>query len=383
MKNLKVVIAVDSFKGSATSKEVAASIEKGILNYSKNITVKKVSIADGGEGTIDAIVDILKGNYEFVSVTGPFGEKVESKIGIIKDNVAVLEMAESSGLNLIDVGDLNPYKTTTYGVGEVLKYVLDRGIREIYIGIGGSATNDGGAGMLSALGVKFFDEHNKEIGTTPEQLKKVKRIDISSLDKRILEAEINILSDVDNPLCGINGASYIYGPQKGASKTDIIELDDIMKNYGRIIDNITGNEYSIQPGSGAAGGLGFALLSVCKGKFAKGIEKVMELIEFDSIVKDSDLVITGEGRLDNQSVNGKAPIGIAKAAKKYNIPVVAVVGSSTIDLSEIYNHGIDLVMDIINEPMNLDRAIKEVHTLLEFTGEKVIRAFSLGNIKKQ
>lgn len=382
MKNLKVVVAVDSFKGSATSQEVATSIEKGILKYSKNITVKKVPIADGGEGTIDAIVDSLKGKYEFITVTGPFDEKVKSKIGIIKDNTAVLEMAESSGLNLISKDKLNPYKATTYGVGEMLKYVLNKGVREIYIGIGGSATNDGGAGMLSALGVKFYDGNNREIGAAPEQLKNIKRIDISGLDKRILEADINILSDVSNPLCGTNGASYIYGPQKGANKIDVVELDNILRNYGELIDNITGTEYSLQSGSGAAGGLGFALLSICKGKFAKGIEKIMELIEFDSIVKDSDLVITGEGRLDNQSINGKAPIGVAKAAKKYNIPVVAVVGSSTIDLSEIYNHGIDLVLDIINEPMELDKAIREVHSLVEFAGEKVIRAFSLGNIKK-
>lgn len=382
MKNLKVVVAVDSFKGSATSQEVATSIEKGILKYNKNITVKKVPIADGGEGTIDAIVDSLKGKYEFINVTGPFDEKVKSKIGIIKDNTAVLEMAESSGLNLISKDKLNPYKATTYGVGEMLKYVLNKGVREIYIGIGGSATNDGGAGMLSALGVKFYDGNNREIGAAPEQLKNIKRIDISGLDKRILEADINILSDVSNPLCGTNGASYIYGPQKGANKIDVVELDNILRNYGELIDNITGTEYSLQSGSGAAGGLGFALLSICKGKFAKGIEKIMELIEFDSIVKDSDLVITGEGRLDNQSINGKAPIGVAKTAKKYNIPVVAVVGSSTIDLSEIYNHGIDLVLDIINEPMELDKAIREVHSLVEFAGEKVIRAFSLGNIKK-
>ena len=382
MKNLKVVVAVDSFKGSATSKEVATSIEKGILNYSKNITIKKVSIADGGEGTIESIVDSLKGKYEFITVTGPFGEKVESKIGIIKDNIAVLEMAESSGLNLVSIDKLNPYKATTYGVGEMLEYVLDKGIRNIYIGIGGSATNDGGAGMLSALGVKFYDRNNEEIGTSPEQLKNIKRIDASGLDKRILETDINILSDVTNPLYGTNGASYIYGPQKGARQNDVVELDNILKNYGKLVDEEMKTECSLQPGSGAAGGLGFALLSVCKGKLTKGIEKLMELIDFDSIIKDSDLVITGEGRIDNQSVNGKAPIGVAKVAKKYNIPVVAVVGSSTIDLSEIYNHGIDLVLDIINEPMGLDRAIKEVHSLLEFAGEKVMRAFYFGGMRK-
>jgi len=382
MKKLKVVVAVDSFKGSASSKDVAQSISKGIYNYNRNIEVKKVSIADGGEGTIDAIVDSLDGEYNYIDVTGPLGDKVTAKIGIIRNNAAVLEMAESSGLNLVTKDKLDPYAATTYGVGEILRYVLDKGIRDIYIGIGGSATNDGGAGMLLALGVKFYDVNNKEIGATPNELKNIARIDISGLDKRILEANINIMSDVSNPLCGKNGASHIYGPQKGASKEDVLKLDSILKKYGNLIDELFGEKFSTHPGSGAAGGLGFALLSICRGKFTKGIEKIMELIDFDSMVKDADLVITGEGRIDNQSVNGKAPIGIAHAAKKYNIPVIAVVGSSTRDLKDIYQHGIDLVLDIINEPMPLDRAIRDVHSLLEFTGEKAMRAFFLNNIEK-
>lgn len=296
---------------------------------------------------------------------------------MIRGNAAVLEMAESSGLNLVKRENLNPYKANTYGVGEMLKAILDMGIRDIYIGLGGSATNDGGAGMLTSLGVKFYNSIGERIGYTPEELKNVAKVDISGLDPRISEAHITVLSDVRNCLCGENGASYIYGPQKGAKPEDVKILDKILENYGNIIDNIVGKSFSKEPGSGAAGGLGYALLSICGAEFKEGIVKIMELIELENLIKDADLVITGEGRIDNQSVNGKAPVGIAKTAKKYDIPVIAIVGSSARNLDDIYANGIDLVMDIINEPMNLERAIHDVKELLEFAGEKAMRAFFL------
>lgn len=379
MEDLKVIIAVDSFKGSATSKEVEDYIESGILKYKKdNISIKKIPIADGGEGTVEAIVEATSGEYKYLEVKGPLGDTVKAKFGIIKNNIAVMEMAESSGINLVPRENLNPYKATTYGVGQILKQILDMGIKEIYIGIGGSATNDGGAGMLAALGAKFYDSQNNEIGYTPIELSRLSRIDLTNFDSRVTKTKITILSDVRNILCGENGASYIYGPQKGASKEDIVSLDCILNNYGNIIDEYLGEKNSIKPGSGAAGGLGYALLSVCKAEFNEGIIKIMELIELEENLKDADLVITGEGRIDNQSVNGKAPVGIALTAKKYNIPVIAIVGSSDKNLTDIYKNGIDLVLDIINEPMSLDKAIKNVKELLEFTGEKAIRAFYLG-----
>lgn len=379
MEDLKVIIAVDSFKGSATSKEVEDYIESGILKYKKdNISIKKIPIADGGEGTVEAIVKATSGEYKYLEVKGPLGDTVKAKFGIIKNNIAVMEMAESSGINLVPRENLNPYKATTYGVGQILKQILDMGIKEIYIGIGGSATNDGGAGMLAALGAKFYDSQNNEIGYTPIELSRLSRIDLTNFDSRVTKTKITILSDVRNILCGENGASYIYGPQKGASKEDIVNLDCILNNYGNIIDEYLGEKNSIKPGSGAAGGLGYALLSVCKAEFNEGIIKIMELIELEENLKDADLVITGEGRIDNQSVNGKAPVGIALTAKKYNIPVIAIVGSSDKNLTDIYKNGIDLVLDIINEPMSLDKAIKNVKELLEFTGEKAIRAFYLG-----
>lgn len=379
MKNLKIVIAVDSFKGSATSKEVSEYIEKGIKNVCQDISIKKVTIADGGEGTVEAIVESTSGKYMFEKVHGPLGRLVNARYGIINENVAVMEMAEASGINLVKKEELNPFATSTYGVGEVLKAILDKGIREIYIGVGGSATNDGGAGMLASLGARFYDFAGKEIGYTPSELKKVAKVDLSNLDKRIFESKITVLSDVRNTLCGENGASYIFGPQKGATPEGVKELDSILRNYGNIIDKLLSKDYSEHPGSGAAGGLGYALLSVCKAEFKEGIEEIMKLIKLEDTLKEADLVITGEGRIDNQSVCGKAPVGIAKLSKKYNIPVIAVVGSSSRDLEEIYKNGIDLVLDIINEPMDLNKAMKEVKELLEFTGEKAIRAFLLGN----
>lgn len=380
MSKEKIVIAVDSFKGSATSKEVSEYVENGIERAFRDVfSIKKVPIADGGEGTVEAIVEAWEnGEYKFSEVPGPLGESVKARYGIIDNKIAVMEMAEASGINLVKKEELNPFKTSTYGVGEIFKKVLDMGIREIYIGVGGSATNDGGAGMLASLGAKFYNGENEEIGYTPCELKNIARVDLSGFDKRIFESKITVLSDVCNPLCGETGASYIFGPQKGATPENVEELDSILRKYGDIIDSITGKKYSAEPGSGAAGGLGFALLSVCKAQFKEGIVKVMELINLENTIKDADLVITGEGRIDNQSVYGKAPVGIAKLAKKYGIPVIAIVGSSDRNLEAIYENGIDLVLDIVNEPMPLEKAIKDVKELLEFTGEKAVRAFKLG-----
>lgn len=218
-EDIKVVIAIDSFKGSISSKDAAIAIERGILNYSKDkILIEKVIVADGGEGTVEAIVENTKGKYEYVEVSNPFGKKRKAKIGILKGEIAVLEMAEAAGINLIKLDELNPYKTTTYGVGEMIKIVLNMGIKKIYIGLGGSATNDGGAGMLNALGVKFYDKYKNEFFPTPEKLRNLESIDYSKLDKRLKDVDIYLLSDVNNILCGVNGASYIYGPQKGAKK---------------------------------------------------------------------------------------------------------------------------------------------------------------------
>lgn len=375
----KIVIAVDSFKGSATSEEAANYIEKGLKKVSNvNIEIKKFPIADGGEGTVDSVIKSINGKIEYLDVSGPLGKKVKAKFGFIDENTAILEMAEASGINLISEDEKNPFKTSTFGVGEIIKYILDKGIRKIFIGIGGSATNDGGAGMLASLGVKFYDNENNEIGYWPEELKKINKIDLSGIDKRIYETEIIVLSDVSNTLCGEKGASYIYGPQKGATKEDVVILDKILEKYASIIDRELGKKYIDEKGTGAAGGLGYALLSVCKAKFKVGIDEIIKIIKLENEILNANLVITGEGKIDNQSINGKAPIGIAKIAKKYSIPVIAIVGSSSLELNEVYENGIDLILDIINEPMELKYAIENVEKLLESAGEKAIRAYLLG-----
>lgn len=373
----KVIIAADSFKGSASTIEVEDFIERGIRRVDADVEIIKIPVADGGEGTVDALVVGCQGEYQYVEVTGPLGEKVQAKFGVIKNHIAVIEMAEASGIMLVDEEKRNVFKATTYGTGELIKAALDLGVDEIYIGIGGSATNDGGVGMAQALGVSFKDQSDKEIVPGAEGLAAITSIDVSNIDWRIHGVKISVLSDVTNPLCGKNGASYVYGPQKGASEEDVIRLDEILHHYGKKIEELLGVNILEKAGSGAAGGLGAGLMVFCEAQLFSGIEKILEILNIEEELKDADLVITGEGRLDSQSLNGKAPVGIARMAKKYDLPVIAIVGSSDDNLGPIYETGIDLVMDIVNRPMSLSEAIREVETLLTNAGETAYRAFIL------
>ncbi|MCM3570577.1 glycerate kinase [Neobacillus mesonae] len=374
---MKIVIASDSFKGSASSLEIAEFIEKGIRRVQSNADVLKLPLADGGEGTVDALVNALNGQYVEKVVTGPLGEKVKAKYGIINQDIAVIEMAEASGLTLIPSHERNPFKATTYGTGELIKSALDHGVKEILIGIGGSATNDAGAGMAQALGVALADNEHQEIGYGAESVARVEKIDTSAIDPRIKNTKMTILSDVTNPLCGENGASYVYGPQKGASSEDVVKLDAILKRFGELVERTLGIEMMNKKGAGAAGGLGAGLMAFCNGQLHSGIDRILDIINLEEQVKEADLVITGEGMMDFQSVQGKAPIGVAKIAKKHNKPVIAIVGSEGYHANEVYEHGIDLVIDIINKPMSIEEAMNHVGELAEIAGEKAIRAFCL------
>ena len=376
-KDIKVVVAADSFKGSASTIEVEEYIERGINKVSQSVTIIKVPVADGGEGTVDALVIGCEGTYRYADVTAPQGNKVRAKFGIINDNIAVIEMAEASGLALVDVEEDDIYKATTYGTGELIRSALDCGVKEIYIGIGGSATNDGGVGMAQALGVSFKDTDGNEIPLGANGLGSIETIDISGLDGRLKDVKITILSDVTNTLCGENGASYIYGPQKGALPEDVKKLDTLLLHYGEKIQSQLGIDIIDKPGSGAAGGLGAGLMAFCNAESDSGIEKVLSILDIESHFRDADLVITGEGRIDAQSLYGKAPVGIAQMAKKYNLPVIAIVGSSGDNLGPIYETGIDLILDIVNKPMQLAEAISNVETLITNTGETAFRAFLL------
>ncbi|EME8251843.1 glycerate kinase [Enterococcus faecium] len=370
----KIIIASDSYKGSASTFEVEASIEEGIKRVEKQADVLKIPIADGGEGTVDAIIEGCGGEYRYITVTGPYQQMVQAKFGLIDTERAVIEMAQASGLMLVGTNQMNPMEATSYGTGELINEVLAHGV----IGIGGSATNDGGVGMAQALGVSFKDADGKEIALGAKEIAMIDSIDISNINPRLKETVFYILSDVSNPLCGQNSASFIYGKQKGASGAQVLKLDEALCHYGQKIQETLGITVLEMEGAGAAGGLGAGLLAFCDAEMCQGISKILELLKLEEYMKKADVVITGEGRMDGQSLNGKAPVGIAILAKKYDIPVIAIVGSASANLSTIYETGIDYVLDIINEPMELSYAMEQVERLLVCAGEQAMRLIQLG-----
>lgn len=336
---MKILLAPDSFKGSLSSKEVCHAMENGIKRVI-DAEIISIPIADGGEGTVEALVYAVGGEIIKSDVTGPLGEKVEAFYGILKDGTAVIEMAACAGLYLIPEEKRNPLKTTTYGVGELIKLALDRGCRKFIIGIGGSATNDGGVGMAQALGARFLDKDGNEIGFGGGELYKIEKIDISSIDKRIYESEFIVASDVDNPLCGEKGASYVYGPQKGATPEMIKILDENLRHLAYEAKKVIEKDYSEVPGAGAAGGLGFGLMAFLGAKLKRGIDIIIETTRLEEKIKEVDLVITGEGNTDFQTAFGKAPAGIAKLAKKYNKPVIILSGGLGKDYKSLYDIGV-------------------------------------------
>ncbi|MDP3386893.1 MAG: glycerate kinase [Eubacteriales bacterium] len=375
---MKIVIASDSYKGSCTTLQVADAIERGIRNVMPDCEVVKIPVADGGEGTVDALVIGMGGKYEYVEVKGPLGDAVKAKFGILDNDLAVLEMAEASGLTLVDKDKRNPLHTTTFGTGQMIREAMKKGCRKIYVGIGGSATNDGGVGMAQALGVSFKDRDGNEIGFGGEALCRIMEIDLTNLDERLAETEIIVLSDVSNPLCGENGASYVYGPQKGATPDMVKELDRCLMHYSDKVEEKLGMELAHIPGAGAAGGLGAGLMAFCNAKLFNGVDKLLELVHIERHFWDADLVITGEGKMDTQTAFGKAPAGVAKIAKIYKLPVIAIVGSIGEGASKVYEHGIDAIFDIVSSPMSLDEAMENVEALIGQTTENIIRLVMLG-----
>ncbi len=374
---MKIVIASDSYKGSCSTLEVAEAIEKGIRKIYKDANIIKIPVADGGEGTVDALVIATGGRYEEVEVINPLGQRIKAKFGILEGNVAVIEMASASGLMLVEEKNRNPMITTTYGTGELIKAAMDKGCTQIFLGIGGSATNDGGAGMAQALGVSLKDKGGKELGYGGGELSRLHHIDMTKVDPRIKDIEIIVISDVTNPLCGPMGASVVYGPQKGGNPEQIEKLDKNLTLYGEIIKNTFGKDIVDVPGAGAAGGLGAGLITFCNASICSGVEKILDIINIDKHLIDADLVITGEGQIDGQSICGKVPVGVAQKAKHYNIPVLAIVGSVGQGASEVYSYGVDMIMDIIDRPMTLSEAMENSSRLIEETAENAMRIFNL------
>lgn len=382
---MKIVIAPDSYKGSLTAKEACDFIESGIRKVVKNAELVKVPMADGGEGTVQSLTDCTGGNIIKIKVKGPLMNDIESFYGILGDgNTAVIEMAAASGLPLLKKEEYNPMKTTTYGTGQLIKDALDRRVKNIIIGLGGSATNDGGAGMLSALGVKFIDKNKKVLkgGIDGGSIGEIREIDLSSMDKRIKNCNIVAACDVSNPLCGGNGASFIFGPQKGADPGMVKVLDSNLRNYGEIIEKKMKIPVIDYPGAGAAGGLGSAILAFLGGKLEKGIDIVIKVAKLEEKLKDADLVITGEGKIDYQTQFGKTPYGVACLAKKYDIPVIAIAGSIGKNIDELHEKGFDSIFSIVNTPMNLDDAMGNAGELLQNESEEIFRLIqSISNRK--
>lgn len=355
---MKVVIAIDSLKGSLSSMEAGAAIKEGILSVCDADVIVK-PLADGGEGTVEALLSGMGGKEINIDVTGPLGNKVSCTYGILEESkTAIIEMAEAAGLKLVPTELLNPLNTTTYGVGEVIKDAILRGCRDFIIGIGGSSTNDGGIGMLKALGYEFYDIDGKPVGPEGIELTRITGLSTEGAMKELKECRFKIACDVNNPLCGPFGASHIYGPQKGATPEIIEILDSGLKNYSEVVKKTLNKDHADYPGTGAAGGLGYAFLTFLDSKLESGISIILKEINLETDILDADYVITGEGRLDLQTAMGKAPIGVAKLAKKHGKKVIAFAGGTTEDAVKCNEEGIDAYFGILQLPMSVEKAME-------------------------
>ncbi len=358
---MKVVIAIDSLKGSLSSMEAGTAIKDGILAAKPDAEVIVKPLADGGEGTTDALIEGMNGERIDLTVTGPMHTPVDAYYGYLKDtNTAVMEMASAAGITLVPDSEKNPLLATSYGVGEMINDAIQRGCRNFIIGIGGSVTNDGGIGMLKALGVRFLDENGEDAGEGGQALAKVARIDVSGMNPLLKECHIQVACDVNNPLCGENGSTYVYGPQKGVTEDMKKTLDEAMAHFARVTSETLENDYMNTPGAGAAGGLGYAFLAYTGAALTPGIELILDAVGLEEELSGADVVVTGEGRLDFQTAMGKAPVGVARLAKKYNAKVIAFAGSVTKEATACNKEGIDAFFPILRSVCTLAEAMNPV-----------------------
>lgn len=358
---MKVVIAIDSLKGSLSSMEAGMAIKDGILAAKPDAEVIVKPLADGGEGTTDALIEGMNGERIDLTVTGPMHTPVDAYYGYLKDtNTAVMEMASAAGITLVPDSEKNPLLATSYGVGEMINDAIQRGCRNFIIGIGGSVTNDGGIGMLKALGVRFLDENGEDAGEGGQALAKVARIDVSGMNPLLKECHIQVACDVNNPLCGENGSTHVYGPQKGVTEDMKKTLDEAMAHFARVTSETLENDYMNTPGAGAAGGLGYAFLAYTGAALTPGIELILDAVGLEEELSGADVVVTGEGRLDFQTAMGKAPVGVARLAKKYNAKVIAFAGSVTKEATACNKEGIDAFFPILRGVCTLAEAMDPV-----------------------
>lgn len=378
LKSKKIVIAPDSFKESLTALEVATAIKEGFKQVYADDEYILIPMADGGEGTVQSIVDATNGVIKEVEVTGPLFKKVKAQYGLSGDKkLAVIEMASSSGLELLSIKERNPLKTTTKGFGELIKDALSEGVEELILGIGGSATNDGGIGMARALGAIFFDEQGEEIELTGEGLADLHSIDVKDLDSRLQDVAIRVACDVNNPLVGKMGASLIYGPQKGGSIEQIKLLDQNLTHYAKILKKDLGRDVKDIKGAGAAGGLGAGLLAFTDAELEEGGKLVSDLLNLEAHIRNADLVITGEGGVNHQTQYGKTPIVVSKIAQQYEVPCIALVGLIEQDFETIYDHGIDAVFSIIPRIESIEDLLENGYENLKMTAYNVAKVMVL------
>lgn len=376
---MHIVIAPDSFKESLSALEIANIIEQGFQSVFPDATFSKIPVADGGEGTLQAIVDAKEGRFVAVEVHDPLQRKVTAHYGLVDDDaVAIIEMATASGLTLLTTDERNPLITTTYGTGELIRHALDHGARKIILAIGGSATNDGGTGMLQALGAQFLDQNQQPLSAGGAALQQLHTIDLSGFDSRIQSCEFEIACDVDNPLVGERGASAIFGPQKGATEDDVTVLDAALDHYADITTALLNDDHRFAHGAGAAGGMGFAALAFLKGQLKPGIHIVMDIVNLADAVQNADLVITGEGRIDRQTIFGKTPIGVAKTAQRFNKPVIGIAGSLGKDAYYVHDHGIDAIFTVTQRPETLEKALKDTAENLLSLSRNIATLYQLG-----
>lgn len=354
---MKLVIAPDSFKESLSAPEVAVAIARGWRQVFPDAEILLRPMADGGEGTVGAVLAAVGGERREQQVRGPLGEPVTAHWGWLGDGSAVLEMAAASGLHLVPRERRDATLTSSYGTGELIRAALDAGAQRIILGLGGSATNDGGAGLLQALGVRFLDTNECELPAGGAALARLARIDVSGLDARLRQVQIEVAADVDNPLCGPRGASHVFGPQKGAKPQQVELLDAALSHYANVVTATLGEDQSLAPGVGAAGGLGFAARAFLQARFRLGIELVAELSGLAEALQGADLLITGEGRLDAQSLHGKTPVGVARIARAAGVPVIALAGSLGEGYQALYEVGIDAAFSLTSGPQSLEQAM--------------------------
>lgn len=375
---MKVVVAIDSLKGSLSSMEAGLAIKEGVLAAQPDAEVIVKPLADGGEGTTDALIEGMNGERIDLTVTGPMHTPVDAYYGYLREtNTAVMEMASAAGITLVPDKEKNPLLATSYGVGEMIIDAIQRGCRNFIIGIGGSITNDGGIGMLKALGVRFLDEKGEDAGEGGQALAKVACIDLSGLNPLLKECHIQVACDVNNPLCGESGSTYVYGPQKGVTEDMKKTLDEAMAHFARVTSESLENDYMNTPGAGAAGGLGFAFLAYVGATLTPGIELILDAVGLEDELSGADVVVTGEGRLDFQTAMGKAPVGVARLAKKYNARVVAFAGSVTKEATACNKEGIDAFFPILRGVCTLTDAMDPVNARNNMiaTVEQVFRLF--------